>query len=125
MTRLTELTRLPDPGASRTRPTPLLRDVFGGLLRRRRQRQGRTLADVAAAAGISVAYLSELERGLKEPSSEMIEAVCVALGSSIVDLVGSAHRELRELSPASTGTSTETSTETASNRSSTTVLRAA
>ncbi|MEO7752625.1 MAG: helix-turn-helix transcriptional regulator [Terracoccus sp.] len=89
-----------------TRPTPLLRDVFGALLRRRRQRQGRTLAEVAAAAGISVAYLSELERGLKEPSSEMIEAVCVALGSSIVDLLGSAHHELRELATSSTSPGT-------------------
>ncbi len=100
-----------------TRPTPLLRDVFGALLRRRRQRQGRTLAEVAAAAGISVAYLSELERGLKEPSSEMIEAVCVALGSSVVDLLGSAHHELRELA--------DTSVPGPSGRASVTLLRAA
>jgi transcriptional regulator with XRE-family HTH domain len=75
------------------------------LLRGLRTRQGRTLAEVAARAGISVAYLSEVERGLKEPSSEVLEAVCVALGSSITGLVGAAHRELRDLTdgPAATG----------------------
>jgi transcriptional regulator with XRE-family HTH domain len=83
----------PRPGVG----TPLLREVYGRLLRGLRTRQGRTLAEVAARAGISVAYLSEVERGLKEPSSEVLEAVCVALGSSITGLVGAAHRELREL----------------------------
>ena len=78
-------------------PAPLLREVYGRLLRRLRTRQGRTLAEVAARAGISVAYLSEVERGLKEPSSEVLEAVCIALGSSITSLVGAAHRDLREL----------------------------
>lgn len=76
-------------------PAPLLREVYGRLLRRLRTRQGRTLAEVAARAGISVAYLSEVERGLKEPSSEVLEAVCIALGSSITGLVGAAHRDLR------------------------------
>ena len=77
--------------------TPLLREVYGRLLRGLRTRQGRTLAEVAARAGISVAYLSEVERGLKEPSSEVLEAICIALGSSITGLVGAAHRELRDL----------------------------
>ncbi|GAA5018832.1 hypothetical protein GCM10023258_05860 [Terrabacter aeriphilus] len=85
-------------------PAPLLREVYGRLLRGLRTRQARTLAEVAARAGISLAYLSEVERGLKEPSSEVLEAVCVALGSSITDLVGAAHRELRALAAdASTG----------------------
>lgn len=78
-------------------PAPLLREIYGRLLRGLRTRQARTLAEVAARAGISLAYLSEVERGLKEPSSEVLEAVCVALGSSITDLVGAAHRELRAL----------------------------
>ena len=78
---------------ARRRP-PLLREVYGQLIRRLRNRQGRTLAEVAASAGVSVAYLSEIERGLKEPSSEVLEAVCMALGSSIAHLVGAAHREL-------------------------------
>ena len=92
--------------APRPRPdvrTPLLREVYGRLLRGLRTRQGRTLAEVAARAGISVAYLSEVERGLKEPSSEVLEAVCVALGSSITGLVGAAHRELTSDTRAAAG----------------------
>ncbi|HEX5967906.1 MAG TPA: helix-turn-helix transcriptional regulator [Intrasporangium sp.] len=76
---------------------PLLREVYGRLLRRMRQQQGRTLAEVAAEAGISMAYLSEIERGLKEPSSEILAAVCGALDATIVGLVGAAHVELRDL----------------------------
>jgi len=56
-----------------------LRDVVGAALRRRRQQQGRTLREVAAAAGVSLTYLSEIERGRKEASSEVLEAVCAAL----------------------------------------------
>ncbi|WP_323095948.1 helix-turn-helix transcriptional regulator [Intrasporangium sp. YIM S08009] len=76
---------------------PLLRHVYGGLIRGLRLRQGRTLAEVAGEAGISVAYLSEVERGLKEPSSEVLDAVCRALGSSITHLIGAAHRQLLDL----------------------------
>jgi transcriptional regulator with XRE-family HTH domain len=83
--------------ARHARRTPLLREVYGKLLRRRRLADGRTLADVAAVAGVSMAYLSEVERGLKEPSSEVLAAICLALDSSVVQLVGAAHRELREL----------------------------
>ncbi|EWT03259.1 hypothetical protein N865_18700 [Intrasporangium oryzae NRRL B-24470] len=103
---MTQLARHPGPSGQRhpsrptprpaTRPTPLLRVVYGRLIRRLRQRQGRTLAQVAAEAGVSIAYLSEIERGLKEPSSEVLAAVCVALGSSITGLVGAAHVELRD-----------------------------
>jgi transcriptional regulator with XRE-family HTH domain len=82
------------PRPQTTLRTPLLREVYGRLLRGLRTRQGRTLAEVAARAGISVAYLSEVERGLKEPSSEVLEAICVALGSSVTLLVGAAHRDL-------------------------------
>jgi transcriptional regulator with XRE-family HTH domain len=81
---------------------PLLRVVYGRLIRRLRQRQGRTLAQVAADAGVSIAYLSEIERGLKEPSSEVLAAVCVALGSSVTGLVGAAHRELSEATEVTT-----------------------
>lgn len=90
---MTQIAPRPRPGVR----TPLLREVYGRLLRGLRTRQARTLAEVAGRAGISVAYLSEVERGLKEPSSEVLEAVCVALGSSITGLVGAAHRELRDL----------------------------
>lgn len=88
----------PTQAPSRVRTIqPLLREVYGRLLRRLRQRQGRTLAEVAAEAGISMAYLSEVERGLKEPSSEILAAVCGALDATLVGLVGAAHEELREL----------------------------
>ena len=67
-------------------PEPLWREVVGRELRAERQRQERTLADVAAQAGVSVQYLSEVERGLKEPSSEVLGAVHGALGLRLVDL---------------------------------------
>ncbi|MCU1535987.1 MAG: hypothetical protein JWP82_338 [Humibacillus sp.] len=93
MTTTTRPIRTAAPVPTTTR-APLLREVYGRLLRGLRTRQGRTLSDVSAAAGVSLAYLSEVERGLKEPSSEMLEAICVALGSSIASLVAGAHRAL-------------------------------
>ncbi|GAA1898238.1 helix-turn-helix domain-containing protein [Asanoa iriomotensis] len=73
---------------------PLLREVFGRLLRRVRLRQGRTLAEVAQDARVSAQYLSEVERGRKEPSSEVLAAVCGALGVDLPDLLAAAGREL-------------------------------
>jgi transcriptional regulator with XRE-family HTH domain len=64
-----------------------LREAVGAALRRRRQAQGRTLREVAAAAGMSLTYLSEVERGRKEPSSELLEAVCAALRLDLPDLL--------------------------------------
>ncbi|WP_083648746.1 helix-turn-helix domain-containing protein [Cellulosimicrobium sp. CUA-896] len=81
--------------AARERPEPLLRHVIGGILRRARASQGRTLADVAAAARVSTAYLSEVERGRKEASSEVLAAVCAALGIRLLDLVARTGEELR------------------------------
>lgn len=75
----------------------LLRRVIGGVLRRLRVRQGRTLREVAAAAGVSMPYLSEVERGRKEASSEVLAAVCRALGIRLSDLLGEARDELRRL----------------------------
>jgi transcriptional regulator with XRE-family HTH domain len=65
---------------------PLWREVLGRRLRTLRERQNRTLTEVAQRAGISPQYLSEIERGRKEPSSEMIAAVAGALGTTLVDL---------------------------------------
>ncbi|WP_425956655.1 helix-turn-helix domain-containing protein [Xylanimonas sp. McL0601] len=65
---------------------PLWRHALGDHLRRLRHRRGRTLHDVARRAGVSPQYLSEMERGVKEPSSEMIAAVAGALEVSLVDL---------------------------------------
>ncbi|CAN7392287.1 helix-turn-helix domain-containing protein [Knoellia sp. LjRoot47] len=57
----------------------LLRHELGEALRERRQLQGRTLRDVAATASVSLGYLSEIERGVKEASSELLAAICLAL----------------------------------------------
>jgi transcriptional regulator with XRE-family HTH domain len=65
----------------------LLRSVLGEALRRARLEQGRTLADVALAARISMPYLSEVERGLKEVSSEVLAALCEALGIDLSELL--------------------------------------
>ncbi|QBI52038.1 helix-turn-helix domain-containing protein [Streptomonospora litoralis] len=73
---------------------PLMRDLIGELLRRARREQGRTLQDVADAAQVSLQYLSEIERGRKEPSSEVLAAVYRALGLQLIDLVGGLHTEL-------------------------------
>jgi XRE family transcriptional regulator, stress-response regulator len=64
-----------------------LREAVGEALRRRRLAQGRTLREVAAAAGVSLTYLSEVERGRKEASSEVLEAVCAALRLVLADLL--------------------------------------
>jgi XRE family transcriptional regulator, stress-response regulator len=63
-----------------------LREAVGDALRRRRQAQGRTLREVAEAAGVSLTYLSEVERGRKEASSEVLEAVCAALDLALAEL---------------------------------------
>ncbi|MDG4779006.1 helix-turn-helix transcriptional regulator [Micromonospora sp. WMMD961] len=75
----------------------LLRRVIGGVLRRLRQSQGRTLREVAAAAGVSVPYLSEVERGRKEASSEVLAAICRALGIQLSDLLEAARDDLRRV----------------------------
>ena len=74
----------------------LLRRALGNALRRLRRARGLTLRQVAALAGVSLAYLSEIERGRKEPSSEVLAAVCRALGIPLVDLLRLAARELAE-----------------------------
>ncbi len=57
----------------------VLRRVIGDELRRRRQDQGRTLREVSSAARVSLGYLSEVERGQKEASSELLASICTAL----------------------------------------------
>lgn len=77
-------------------PEPLWREAAGAVLRERRQGLEQTLADVAGRAGISVQYLSEVERGRKEPSSEVLAAVSGALRLTLVDLT---RLVLRRLTP--------------------------
>jgi transcriptional regulator with XRE-family HTH domain len=72
---------------SQHRPRPVLRTLVGQALRRNRLAQHRTLADVARAARVSVPYLSEVERGRKEASSEVLAAVCEALRIDLSDLL--------------------------------------
>lgn len=57
----------------------LVRGLLGDVLRRRRLRQGRTLREVSADARVSLGYLSEVERGQKEASSELLASICMAL----------------------------------------------
>lgn len=68
-------------------PDPLWREALGRSLRATREERGGRLVDVAERAGISPQYLSEIERGRKEPSSEMIAAVTGALGVDLADLL--------------------------------------
>jgi hypothetical protein len=82
-----------DPAARQTRE-PLWRDLVGDVLRRERLAQERTLKDVADAARISMPYLSEVERGRKEASSEVLAAAAHALGFGLGDLLSLAQGEL-------------------------------
>lgn len=74
----------PHPAAARRQP--LWRELLGVRLRRLRHQRGETLGETADRAGVSPQYLSEMERGVKDPSSEMIAAVAGALGVTLVDL---------------------------------------
>lgn len=78
------MTRTP---STPTRREPLLRHLLGERLRQLRHVRGETLDQTARRAGISPQYLSEIERGVKEPSSEMIAAITGALDITLVELV--------------------------------------
>lgn len=65
----------------------LLREVLGEALRHHRSAQRRTLREVSAEANVSLGYLSEIERGHKEPSSELLAAVCAALELQLSQLL--------------------------------------
>lgn len=82
------------PRTGDRRPRPLLRTTLGDVLRRTRREQRRTLADVARAAKVSMPYLSEIERGRKEASSEVLGAICDALRIELSDLLAQAGRDL-------------------------------
>lgn len=79
---------------------PLLREVLGRRLRILRLARGEALSRTAGRAGISPQYLSEIERGLKEPSSEMIAAIAGALGTGLLDLTIGMARDLHAESTA-------------------------
>ena len=75
----------------------LLRQLLGDVLRRLRIRQGRTLREVSASARVSLGYLSEVERGRKEASSEVLAAAAHALGLGLGDLLSRAQGELTRI----------------------------
>ncbi|GAA3582751.1 hypothetical protein GCM10022198_02480 [Klugiella xanthotipulae] len=83
--------------AGKRRPEPLWREALGNRLRLIRTHRRLTLAETAERAGISPQYLSEIERGRKEPSSEMIAAIVGALGMSLVDLTALVSDDLRRV----------------------------
>lgn len=82
--------------------TALLREVIGDVLRRARMEQGRTLREVSDDARVSLGYLSEVERGRKEASSELLSAICGALEVPLSRVLTDAGEELgrQELVPA-------------------------
>ena len=92
LVRRVPATALP-PGAARTDAAsrsapadPLWRELVGQVLRSERVERHRTLQQVAERAGVSPQYLSEVERGRKDPSSEMLQAIAGALDLSVREL---------------------------------------
>ena len=86
---------LPAPQEPSAPQEPLWREVLGRRLRALRQEQQEKLSETAARAGISPQYLSEIERGRKEPSSEMIAALAGALGTTLIQLAEQVAGDLR------------------------------
>jgi transcriptional regulator with XRE-family HTH domain len=73
----------------------LLRRVLGDTLRGRRLRQRRTLREVSGAARVSLGYLSEVERGQKEASSELLASICEALDVKMSDVLSEVSESMR------------------------------
>src|SRR5918996_4714092 len=83
----------------RERDMVLLRQLLGDVLRQLRLRQGRTLREVSSAARVSLGYLSEVERGQKEASSELLASICRALGVRLSDVLREVSESLSVLEP--------------------------
>ncbi|HWE90346.1 MAG TPA: helix-turn-helix transcriptional regulator [Pseudonocardiaceae bacterium] len=75
--------------------TVLLREAIGDRLRHARTTKRRTLRDVSRVARVSLGYLSEVERGRKEPSSELLAAICDALDLPLYELLGLVAADVR------------------------------
>lgn len=84
----------------------VMREVIGEELRRRRQDQGRTLREVSGAAAVSLGYLSEVERGHKEASSELLAAICEALDISLSELLAAVSTHMAQAELAHTAPTT-------------------
>ncbi|MFC6713099.1 helix-turn-helix domain-containing protein [Branchiibius cervicis] len=91
---MADLIRMPPHPAE-----PLWRELLGDVLRRRRHDRGETLHETSRRAGVSPQYLSEIERGRKDPSSEMVAALAGALGTTLVDLTAEVTRAGRPAPP--------------------------
>ena len=78
----------------------VLRALIGDVLRSRRMRQGRTLRQVSADARVSLGYISEIERGQKEASSELLAAVCAALDVPLSSVLREVSERMAELEQA-------------------------
>ncbi|MDU0477903.1 helix-turn-helix transcriptional regulator [Staphylococcus chromogenes] len=76
-----------DRAVAVAQPEPLLREALGAALRAFRADRGITLRELAEASSVSPGYLSELERGRKEVSSELLASVCHALGATVADVL--------------------------------------
>jgi transcriptional regulator with XRE-family HTH domain len=72
----------------------LLREVIGDELRHARTSQGRTLREVSDSARVSLGYLSEVERGRKEASSELLTAICGALDVPLSEVLTNAGKQM-------------------------------
>jgi transcriptional regulator with XRE-family HTH domain len=77
----------------------VLRTLLGEALRTTRLRQHRTLREVSAIAQVSLGYLSEVERGQKEASSELLASICRALGVRLSDVLRDVSETLAVLEP--------------------------
>ena len=77
----------------------VLRTLIGEALRTTRLRQDRTLREVSAAARVSLGYLSEVERGQKEASSELLASICRALGVRLSDVLREVSETLAAVEP--------------------------
>lgn len=84
-----QIIEFPEPRPSKAR------EAVGQVLREERRTQDRTLADVAEQAWVSLQYLSEVERGRKEVSSDLLDAVCRSLGIEVADVLERAAGRLR------------------------------
>jgi len=99
-----EYVRFPERSVPTAEPEPLWRSVLGARLRRLRRWRGQTLTQTADRAGISAQYLSEIERGRKEPSSEIVAAVAGALDCTVLDVASFTVADLRRLHRGTPGT---------------------
>lgn len=88
----------------------LLREVLGDVLRRARTKQGRTLREVSDAARVSLGYLSEIERGRKEASSELLNAICDALDVPLAQLLVEGGQQLARREHAASAANIDAST---------------